>query len=181
MANLNVSDFRGKFAKGGARANMFECTVNFPGYANGPDGELTSFMVRSAQLPASTVGLVEVPFRGRIVKLAGDRTFEPWTITVFNDVDHQLRGAFERWMSGMNEHESNRATQANDTSSYTAQMEVKQLDQTGEPSAKGSYKLINAFPTNVSAIDLDYAQVAEIETFTVTIEYDYWTNSAILG
>lgn len=180
MAILNVDQFRGKFAKGGARANMFEVKVNFPGYAGG-DNELASFMVRSAQLPASTVGLVEVPFRGRIVKLAGDRSFEPWTITVYNDVDHELRGAFERWSSGMNTHEGNEAVQANDTTSYVADMEVTQLDQQGNPSSQGKYTLVNAFPTNVSAIDLDFAQVGEVETFTVTLEYDFWTNAAILG
>lgn len=182
MAVLNVDDFRGKFVKGGARANMFEVKVNFPGYASG-DNELASFMVRSAQLPASTVGLVEVPFRGRIVKLAGDRTFEPWTITVYNDVDHSLRGAFERWSSGMNTHETNSGEQANNAGigTYAVDMEVTQLDQKGNPSTKGQYTLKNAFPTNVSAIDLDFAQVGEVETFTVTLEYDYWTNSAILA
>lgn len=183
MAILNVDEFRGKLLKGGARANMFECKVNFPGYASG-DNELASFMVRAAQLPASTVGLVEVPFRGRIVKLAGDRTFEPWTITVYNDVDHELRGAFERWSSGLNTHEGNEGQQSNNSGigTYAVDMEVTQLDQQGSPSSGGGkYTLINAFPTNVSAIDLDFAQVGEIETFTVTLEYDYWTNSAILN
>ena len=182
MAILNVDQFRGKLVKGGARANMFEVKVNFPGYAGG-DNELASFMCRSAQLPASTVGLVEVPFRGRIIKLAGDRTFEPWTITVYNDVDHELRGAFEAWMSGINTHESNEGQQSNNSGigTYAVDMEVTQTDQLGTPSSKGKYTLKNAFPTNVSAVDLDFAQVGEIETFTVTIEYDYWTNSAILG
>ena len=182
MAILNVDQFRGKLAKGGARANMFEVKVNFPGYASG-NNELASFMCRGAQLPASTVGLVEVPFRGRIVKLAGDRSFEPWTITVYNDVDHSLRGAFERWSSGMNTHEGNEGQQSNNSGigTYAVDMEVSQLDQKGTASAKGKYTLKNAFPSNVSAIDLDYAQVSEIETFTVTIEYDYWTNSAILN
>jgi|DEB0MinimDraft_10_1074344.scaffolds.fasta_scaffold16355_1 hypothetical protein len=174
MAILNVDAFRGKLTGGGARANMFSVKVNFPGYSGGST-EDTDFMCRSAQLPASTVGLVEVPFRGRIVKLAGDRTFEPWTITVYNDTNFTVRNGFEAWMDGLNTHRGNEGTQSNDAgSTYAVPMTVSQLDQLGTEVKK--YTLVNAFPTNVSAVDLDYAQVGEIETFTVTIEYDYWTN-----
>jgi hypothetical protein len=174
MAVLNVDAFRGKLTGGGARANMFSVKVNFPGYAGG-DTEMTDFMCRGAQLPASTVGLVEVPFRGRIVKLAGDRTFEPWTITVYNDTNFTVRSGFEAWMDGLNSHRGNEGTQANDAgSTYAVDMSVAQLDQKGSEVKK--YTLVNAFPVNVSAIDLDYAQVAEIEQFTVTLEFDYWTN-----
>lgn len=176
MAILRVDDFKGKLTGGGARANMFEVNVNFPGYAGG-DKELTNFMCRAAQLPASTVQAVEVPFRGRIVKLAGDRTFEPWTITIYNDTNFSVRDAFESWMDGMNSHAGNVGVQSNNAGfgTYATNMEVIQLDQAGN--ALKTYFLKNAFPTNVSAIDLDYSQQSEIEQFTVTVEYDYWTNS----
>ena len=180
MAILRVDDFRGKLVGGGARANMFEVNVTFPGYAGGST-ETTNFMCRAAQLPASTVALVEVPFRGRIIKLAGDRSFEPWTITVYNDTDFGIRNAFMTWMDGMNSHEGNEGTQSNNSGlgTYASTIEVNQLEQDGSPASDGKYILKNAFPTNVSAIDLDYAQVGEIEQFTVTIEYDYWTQSGV--
>lgn len=175
MAILKVDDFRSKLTGGGARSNMFSVLVNFPGYTGG-NKDLTNFMCRAAQLPASTVAAVEVPFRGRIVKLAGDRTFEPWTITVYNDTNFAVRDAFETWMDGINSHQKNEGVQANNSGvTYTSTMEVQQLDQVGNAVKK--YELKNCFPTNVSAIDLDYQQMGEIEQFTVTIEYDYWTNS----
>jgi len=175
MAILRVDDFKGKLTGGGARSNMFEVNVNFPGYTGG-NKELTNFMCRSASLPASNIAPIEVPFRGRIVKVAGDRTFEPWTLTVYNDTGFAVRDAFEQWMDGMNTHSGNVGVQSNNSGfgTYASNMEVLQLDQTGR-SVK-TYFLKNCFPTNVSAIDLDYAQAGEIEQFTVTIEYDYWTN-----
>ena len=172
---IRVDDFRSKLIGGGARANMFSVDITFPGYAGG-DTEITSFMCRAAQLPASIIGLVEVPFRGRIVKLAGDRTFEPWTITVYNDTDFAVRSAFEKWMDGLNTHVGNEGAQSNNSGigRYASNIEVHQLDQKGKKVM--TYYLKNAFPTNVAAIDLDFAQVGEIEQFQVTIEYDYWVN-----
>jgi hypothetical protein len=99
MAILGVDDFKSKLVGGGARPNMFKATVNFPGFAGG-EVELTSFLIKAAALPASTIGAINVPFRGRQVIIAGDRTFEPWTITVINDTDFKVRNAFERWMNG---------------------------------------------------------------------------------
>ena len=175
MAILRVDDFKGKLTGGGARSNMFEVNVNFPGYTGG-NKELTNFMCRSASLPASNIAPIEVPFRGRIVKVAGDRTFEPWTLTVYNDTGFAVRDAFEQWMDGMNTHSGNVGVQSNNSGfgTYASNMEVLQLDQTGR-SIK-TYFLKSCFPTNVSAIDLDYSQAGEIEQFTVTVEYDYWTN-----
>ena len=178
MADLRVDRFRAQLTGGGARANMFEVNVTFPGYAGG-DTENTNFMCRSAQLPGSIISLVEVPFRGRIIKLAGDRTFEPWTITIYNDTNFNVRNSFERWSNGLNTHITNLATEANNSGigGYAANMEVLQLDQEGGVAKK--YTLKNAFPTQIAPIDLDYAQVGEIEQFQVTIEYDYWTNDNV--
>jgi hypothetical protein len=104
--SLRVDDFKAKLKGGGARPNLFRAIVNFPGYAGG-DVELTSFMCKAAQLPASIMNVIEVPFRGRQLKLAGDRTFEPWEITILNDTDFTVRNAMERWMNGMNAHSEN--------------------------------------------------------------------------
>jgi len=103
MAVLGVDDFKAKLRGGGARPNLFKATINFPGYANG-DVELTSFMCEAAQLPASTMATIIVPFRGRQLKMAGDRTFETWTPSIINDTDFNVRDAMERWMNGMNAH-----------------------------------------------------------------------------
>ena len=103
MAILGVDDFKSKIRGGGARPNLFKVTLNFPGYAGG-DVELASFMCKTGQLPASTIAPITVPFRGRQLQMAGDRTFEPWSVTIINDTDFNVRDAMERWMNGMAAH-----------------------------------------------------------------------------
>ena len=179
MAILRVDDFRGKMTGGGARANMYEVNVNFPAIAGG-DTELTNFMCRAAQIPGMTVGTVEVPFRGRIVKFPGDRTFEPWTITVYNDTNFIVRDGFESWMNAMNTHVGNVGLVMDNAGygTFLSDMEVKQLNQAGD--AVKTYKLRNAFCSNISPIELSYDQQTAVEEFQVTIEYDYWTNDNTL-
>lgn len=171
MAILGVDDFKAKLKGGGARNNLFQATINFPGYANG-DTEITSFMCKAAQLPASTMAEIVVPFRGRETKIAGDRTFETWTITVINDTDFAVRNAFERWMNGINGHTTNEGlVDAND---YQADLLVDQLDKNG--GKLKTYNFRGAFPTEVSAIEVSYDTTNQIEEFTVTFQYQYWTS-----
>jgi hypothetical protein len=179
MAILQVDAFRGKMTGGGARANLFEVNVNYPGAAGG-DTELTNFMCRAAQLPGVTMNPVEVPFRGRLVKFPGDRTFEDWTMTVYNDTNFGVRDAFEAWMNSMNTHLSNVGLNIDNAGygTYLADIEVNQLNESGSTVKK--YKLRNAFPTIVSPIELSYDQTTAIEEFTVTLTYDYWTNDNTL-
>ena len=92
MAILGVDDFKAKLKGGGARSNLFKATINFPAYAGG-DVELTSFLCEAAQLPGSTMGIIEMPFRGRILKMAGDRTFDTWSPTIINDTDFAIRNS----------------------------------------------------------------------------------------
>jgi len=166
--SLRVDDFKAKLKGGGARTNLFKATLNFPAYAGG-DAELTSFMCKSAQLPASTMGVLEVPFRGRMLKIAGDRTFETWTITVLNDTGFEVRNAMERWMNGMNAHSSN--TGITNPVLYQSDLIVEQLDKDG--SSVKTYNLRGCFPTNVSAIEVSYDNEA-IEEFTVEFQVQYW-------
>ena len=175
MAILQVDAFRGKMTGGGARANLFEVNVNFPGVAGG-DTELTNFMCRAAQLPGVTMNPVEVPFRGRIVKFPGDRTFEDWTMTIYNDTNFTVRDSFETWANAMNTHLSNIGLVVDNAGygTYLADIEVNQLNEAGNSVKK--YKLRNAFPTIVSPIELAYDQTTQIEEFQVTLAYDYWTN-----
>mgnify|MGYP000076283744 FL=1 len=169
--SLRVDDFKAKLKGGGARTNLFKATLNFPAYAGG-DAELTSFMCKSAQLPASTMGVLEVPFRGRMLKIAGDRTFETWTITVLNDTGFEVRNSMERWMNGMNAHSSN--TGITNPVLYQSDLIVEQLDKDG--STVKTYNLRGCFPTNVSSIEVSYDNEA-IEEFTVEFQVQYWESN----
>jgi len=173
MAVLGVDDFKSKLVGGGARSNLFKATVNYPGYAAG-DVELTSFMCKSAQMPASTIETITVPFRGRQLQVAGDRTFEPWTITIINDTDFAIRNAFERWMNGINGHQEN--TGLTNPTDYKADMIIEQLDKSGV--AVKRYDFRGTFPTSVSAIDVSYDTENEIEEFEVELQVDYWESNS---
>jgi len=169
MAILGVDDFKAKLKGGGARPNLFKATINFPGYANG-NVELTSFMCRAAQLPGSIMSEIIVPFRGRELKIAGDRTFDVWTPTIINDTDFAVRDAMERWMNGINAHSAN--TGINNPVDYQADLIVEQLDRDG--STLKTYNFRGCFPTNIDPIDLSYDPAAAIEEFSVTFQVQYW-------
>jgi len=169
MAILGVDDFKSKLVGGGARANMFKVTCNFPAYAQG-DVELSSFLIKGAQMPSSVVAPVPVLFRGRQLQLAGDRTFEPWTVTVINDTDFAVRNAFERWMNGISEHNNN--TGLSNPTDYQADMIIEQLNKQGEVTK--TYNLRGTFPTNISAIDVNYDSENTIQEFTVELQVQYW-------
>lgn len=172
MAILSVDDFKSKLRGGGARSNLFKATINFPTYAGG-DVELTSFLCKTAQLPQSSTASFEVPFRGRVLKIAGDRTFEDWTITVYNDTNFAIRDSFERWMNGINAHSAN--TGIANPADYQADLIVEQLDR--DESIIKRYQFRGAFPTVVGPIALDYQAANEIETFDVTFAYQYWESN----
>ena len=172
MAILGVDDFKAKLKGGGARPNLFKATINFPGYANG-NVELTSFMCRAAQLPASVMSEIVVPFRGRELKIAGDRTFEIWSPTIINDTDFAVRDAMERWMNGINAHSDNSGL--TNPVDYQADLIVEQLDRDG--STLKTYNFRGCFPTNIDPIDLSYDPAAAIEEFGVTFQVQYWESN----
>lgn len=172
MAILGVDDFKAKLRGGGARPNLFACTINFPAYAGG-DVELTSFMCRAAQLPQSVTEPLAVPFRGRILQVAGDRTFEPWTVTILNDTGFEVRDAMERWMNGINAHSAN--TGLTNPTDYQTDLIVDQLDR--DESVIKRYNIRGAFPTNVGEIQLQYDTQGEVETFDVVFNYQYWESN----
>lgn len=172
MAPKTISQFKNKLAGGGARPNLFEVRLNFPTGVTLPSGknDYDNFLVKGAALPASNVGPIEVPFRGRILKLAGDRTFDTWTVTVINDVDFELRNAFEKWMNLINKHDD--ATGLTDPGDYMKTAYVDQLDRDG--SVLRTYKFNDVFPTNISQIDLSYESTDAIQEFTVEFQVQYW-------
>ena len=172
MAILGVDDFKSKLVGGGARSNMFKVTCNFPSYAQG-DVELSSFMIKGAQFPSSVVAPIPVLFRGRQLQIAGDRTFEPVSLTVINDTGFEVRNAFERWMNGINEHNNN--TGISNPTDYMADMIVEQLNKQGEVTK--TYDLRGVFPTNLSTIELSYDNENQIEEFTVEMQVQYWESN----
>jgi hypothetical protein len=179
MASSNVSSFIQRVGQG-VKPNMFMVDVNFPSVLSksADDLETTNIMCKSAALPGSNLGVIEVPFRGRTVKIAGDRTFDTWTVTFFNDKDFKLRAFFEEWANKINTHEANTSELfvPNSSTGYTADLKVKQLekDDTTTGSILRSYTLFYCFPTNVSQIDLAYDSNDQIEEFTVEWQYSYF-------
>ena len=195
MANLNIPStkdrtldaFKGKMVGGGARPNLFECELFFPDAAiptNSSKDEIADksrFLVKAAQLPASNVAPILIPFRGRNLKIAGDRTFEPWTITIINDVDFKIRTAFERWMNLINKHEDNAGL--TDPTAYQKDLFVRQLGRAslegGTPTSASQlpvlkmYKFHGTFPTNISDIALSYDSSDTIEEFSVELQVQW--------
>ena len=169
-----ITDFKSKLTGGGARPNLFEVVLAFPTLVS-PVNEnevlqKSRFLVKAAALPSSTIAPVEIPFRGRILKVAGDRTFETWTITVINDTDFMIRSAMEKWMNTINKLED--ASGITNPVDYQSDALVHQLDRDG--STLRSYKFKSIFPTNISTIDLSYETTDTVEEFTVEMQVLYW-------
>ena len=167
-----ISDFKSKLTGGGARPNLFEVELAFPNAVAIENDVLqkSRFLVKAAALPASTISPIEVPFRGRILKIAGDRTFETWTITVLNDVDFVIRSAFEKWMNIINSMED--ATGVQNPDEYQKDAIVHQLDR--DAGILRSYKFWDIFATNISTIDLSYETTDTLEEFTVEMQVQWW-------
>jgi len=189
-----ITNFKTALAGGGARANLFEVAIpTFPGAVANSDWNVAGgdfrFLCKAAQLPFSNVAPIDVPFRGRILKIAGDRTFDTWTVTVINDEDFRIRTAFEQWMNAISKLDNN--TGATNPTSYMSNAFVYQLgrganrsrESAGNSAITGgtpitplrTYKFYDIFPTNVAAIDLSYDSSDAIEEFTVEFQVQYWT------
>ena len=169
-----ITDFKSKLTGGGARSNLFEVVLNFPALAPASSEVLdkSRFLVKAANLPASNISDITVPFRGRILHVAGDRTFDSWTVTIINDTDFAIRSAFEKWMNAINRVSDN--TGSTDPASYQADAFVHQLDRNGE--TLRSYRFYDLFPTNISPINLSY-DTEGIQEFTVEMQVHWWEAS----
>jgi hypothetical protein len=160
--------------KGMARPNRFEVIITWPGFVGTPNVR-DKFMVEGAQIPASNMGTVNVPYMGRQIPIPGDRTFEPWTITVRNDLSFSHRNHFEKWLDGMNAHQAN-IQQTSSYKDFVTTIDVIQYDR--DDTILKTYKLNNAFPSNVSAIELNYGTNDTYETFTVQFTYSDWESAS---
>ena len=184
FAERNIDKFKSKLTGGGARPNLFQVDLGWPPLKIGGDKtDLTTegtFMVKAAELPASNIGDIPVNFRGRILHVAGDRTFDPWTVTVINNTDWKLRTAFEDWSQQINDRTLDSGI--TDPTSYHGDMVVKQLARgTVEGKTKptsipmvAQYKFFGCWPSQVSSIALDYGSTDTIEEFQVTFQVTYW-------
>lgn len=170
----NISDFVSKLKGGGARANQFKVTMPFPGYAAvGGETEAMAFLCRATSLPSSEVGEVIIPFRGRNIYVAGDRTFQTWDTTIINDTDFLVRNAIERWSNGINNMSDNEGL--TNPVDYQVDAFVDHLDRNGN--VIKSYTFRGMFPITLAAIDLNYDQVTGIEEFACTWRYQYWESN----
>jgi hypothetical protein len=171
---FSVNEFRSQMVGDGARPNLFEVSMPFPGFsAPGNAQTKLTFMCKTAQLPGSTINAVPVQYFGRELKFVGNRTFADWTLTVINDEDFVIRNAFERWMNGINSHSLNvRNPVALAPGGYTVDGEVTQFGKTGDQLKR--YKFLGLFPTELTPIDVDWGSNDTIEEFSITLAYQWW-------
>ena len=178
-ANKSISDFKSALIGGGARPNLFEVELTtLPDGVEGWSAESFRFMCKGASLPPQTIASIDVPFRGRIFKVAGDRTIDPWTVTIINDENFNLRNAFEEWTDLIAKLENNMG--ATDPEAYMVNAKVYQLGRGSTPNAKSNsgtansvlkeYEFYNIWPSTVAAIDLSYDSTDTIEEFTVDFQ-----------
>ena len=170
---FNINDLRSQLTFGGAKSSLFQVQITNP--ANGIADIKVPFMVKAAAIPASNLSLIEVPYFGRKIKIAGDRTFSEWTVSVINDEDFLIRNAMEQWMASINSHEGNVTSYASASPlQYKAQAQITQFSKTGAPLRV--YNFNGIFPVAVSQIEMNW-ETTGIEEFSVTFEYDWWNVS----
>lgn len=187
---FDINNFRANgLVYGGARPSLFEVEITPPSIlgATATSQKLT-FLARASQLPAMSIGTVEVPYFGRRIKLSGDRVYGDWSITVMNDEDFALRAMFEEWSNKMNKVISNVAELGpggvGALTGYKTTALVRQFSKRGanvpgaEPAPIRTYYFEGIFPTTIDAIGLDWDQTNQIQSYGVTFSYDYWTPEA---
>lgn len=173
-----ISGFKAQMATGGARPNQFRVELTFPAFVGGLSvaaGQAAEFLCKATQLPASTIGDIETFFRGRPVHFAGERTFAPWSVTVFQDNDFLIRNVMEIWSDRVLNYDATNGVIA--PSQYQVDMTVYQLDRNDQ--VIKSYKFFDAYPISVGQIGLDFDNNNSIETFDVEFQYNYFIASDI--
>ena len=186
--NRNIQSFRDRMIGGGARPNMFEVNIDLPDQI-GKDknrDENMRFMIKAAEIPAANIGNIPVPFRGRVLPVAGDRTFDPWTVTIINDASFDIRRVMEEWSNLINDLQFDVGDI--NPADYQTKAEVFQLSRQsqgsgGQSAGKGgeiiqtlrTYNFEGIYPNAVSSIPLDYGATDQIEEFQVTFNYLFWT------
>ena len=184
----SITDFRSRLKGGGTRANLFEVQMSFPTYLSVSDENETindiPFLVKAAEIPASNIGNIPVPFRGRVLPIAGDRTFDPWTVTIINDTNFRLRDVMERWSDSINDLQT--AQGRTNPEEYQTKASVIQLDRLGKKPGDTirelrTYDFTGIYPNVVSSIPLDHGATDTIEEFQVTFNYLFYEVKGING
>ena len=183
FSNRSIVDFKQKLTGGGARSNLFEVEIEYPTEINvttGAEGpkEFGKFMIKAAEIPASNLGNIPVPFRGRVLPIAGDRTFDPWTVTIINDTNFRIREAMEVWSNSINDLQTSQGLI--NPVDYQTSAKVKQLSRQGgvdpgDITVLREYRFEGIYPNVVSEIGLDYGATDQIEEFQVTFNYLFYS------
>ena len=176
----NITEFRSRLSGGGARANLFEVEIAFPedlGINLTDVSDKIPFLVKAAEIPASNLGNIPVPYRGRVLPVAGDRTFDPWTVTIINDTDFIIRDAMEKWSNSINDLQTAQGTISPEV--YQRSAQVKQLSREGTNPGDPEkllrqYNFEGIYPNTVSNIPLDFGATDQIEEFQVTFNYLFY-------
>ena len=178
--NRNIQEFRSRMTGGGARSNLFEVEITFPdgiGINESLVSDKVPFLVKAAEIPASNLGNIPVPYRGRVLPIAGDRTFDPWTVTVINDTDFLIRDAMEKWSNSINDIQTAQGTINPEVYQKSARVFQKSREGNGPSDTEKDlriYKFEGIYPNVVSSIPLDFGATDQIEEFQVTFNYLFY-------
>ena len=184
-ADFAISKFKSSLKYGGARPSLFKVIFDYPSGISLGNTASASFLVRATTIPASTIGSYDVYYHGKAIKVAGDRTFDTWDTTIFNDEDFGIRNTLEYWMNAISHHKLNTRdkekfnTSEGDVAKYKKTLKVTQFGKAGEEIA--AYSFVGAWPSALSTINLDWATASELEEFTCTWVYDSWTIGDFAG
>ena len=183
FSERSIVDFRSKLTGGGVRSNLFEVSIEYPaelGLDTSSDGVKATgeFLIKAAEIPASNLGNIPVPFRGRVLPVAGDRTFDPWTVTVINDETFIIRDAMEKWSNFINDLQTSQGEvnpEIYQTSAFVKQLSRNGGNNPGDIDVLREYRFEGIYPNTVSSIPLDYGATDQIEEFQVTFNYLFYS------
>ena len=176
----NITEFRSRMTGGGARSNLFEVEITFPdgiGISESLLSDKVPFLVKAAEIPAANLGNIPVPYRGRVLPIAGDRTFDPWTVTVINDTDFLIRDAMEKWSNSINDIQTAQGSINPEVYQKSARVFQKSREGNGPSDTEKDlriYKFEGIYPNVVSSIPLDFGATDQIEEFQVTFNYLFY-------
>jgi len=181
---MNIKNFQSALTQGGVRTNLFIVE----GKIGANTSNKTRFLVKAAALPPSTLGTIAIPYRGRQIKIPGDRTFDTWTLSVLMDGDYELRNKFEAWQQLINGNEDNvpdvsggffTSAGSGFNTDVFCEWKISSLNRQGN--ALKTYSMVGAFPTDISSVELSNDSTDTIGEFTVTMQYQYWLASSGQG
>ena len=174
MTKRSIEDFKAVLQGGGVRPTMFQVELEFPAGVITDGGDSTrdaQFLIKAAGLPSSNIGQIAIPFRGRQLKVSGDRVFEDWSVTIINDVSFGIRSTMEEWSERIQNH--NYVVGSTNLADYFSSAIVRQLDRDGEQLR--AYRFDGIWPKTISQIDLDFESTDTIEQYEVVFAVQYWS------